>query len=165
MIIAICGLPGSGKTYFSKQLARALNLARFSTDELRAELKQLGIYDEGSRLAVYQKIAKRILPSLLREESIIIDGSFNNKAQRQEIAAVAQRVQTPLVFIQCHADEATSLARVNQTRDYTEADSRVYYLLKELWEGLEPPFLSLDTANESLEERLKKTRVYLQTFK
>lgn len=165
MIIAICGLPGSGKTYFSKKLANVLGYRRFSSDELRSEMKQLGLYDEGSRLAVYKEMVRQARPLLKKEQTIILDASFNNQAQRQLLKDLAKEHNNRLIFIQCIADEASSLARVNQTREHTEADSRVYYLLRDLWEALEPPYLRLDTVQESLETRLEKTKRYLNSFK
>ncbi len=153
MLICICGLPGSGKSYFAKHLAKNLKLQRFNTDELREEMKQLGQYDETSRLAVYVEMAKRAKPSLLKQESLILDASFNNDQQRDIILSLAAECDTPTAFIRCFADEQTSLERVSQKREYTEADTRVYYLLKELWEELELPHLVLDSVKQSLEER------------
>ncbi len=164
MLIAICGLPGSGKTYFSKALAKQLDIPRLSTDELREKMQKLGHYDEGSRLSVYQEIAKKANLLLDSGKSIIIDGSFNNHLQRQVIAYLAQNQKLALAFIHCYANDEISLARVTQRRDHTEADSRVYFLLKDLWEPLTVPHLKLDTGLESLEKRLEKAKAYLATF-
>lgn len=163
MLICICGLPGSGKTYFAKHLAQHLGLKSFNTDALRDEIKQLGQYDENSRLAVYNEMAKRAKPLLLKQESLIIDGSFNNNQQRDIIFNLAAECDTKTAFIRCFADEQTSLERVSQKREYTEADTRVYYLLKELWEELELPHLSLDSSRQSLEERLEFALVFIDS--
>ncbi len=164
MLICICGLPGSGKTYFAKQLAKHLGLKRFNTDELREEMKQLGQYDQTSRLAVYIEMAKRAKPVLLKQESLILDASFNNNQQRDIILSLAAECDTPTAFIRCFADEQTSLQRVSQKREYTEADTRVYYLLKELWEELELPHLTLNSSYQSIHERLELALTFINSI-
>ena len=164
MLICVCGLPGSGKSFFEKHLAKHLNISRLNTDELREEMKQLGQYDETSRLAVYIEMAERAKPVLLDGKSLIFDASFNNKEQRKIILDLNKDCAVPLAFIRCFADEKTSLERVSKKRKFTEADTRVYYLLKDLWQELTIPHISLDSRQQPLEARLELAVSYIESL-
>jgi len=44
MIIIVCGLPGSGKSFFAHRLAAKLDALHISSDKTRKEMKTLGHY-------------------------------------------------------------------------------------------------------------------------
>ena len=53
MLIIICGLPGTGKTFIAKKLAPKINAEHLSTDRIRKELFPEPTYSEDEKNKVY----------------------------------------------------------------------------------------------------------------
>ncbi|WAX16467.1 hypothetical protein LC76P1_00030 [Lysinibacillus phage LC76P1] len=79
--ILLCGLPASGKSKISEQLAVKYNAKVFSSDEIRKELT--GTYEDQSKNGkVFDILHKRIKDALIAGENVIYDATNINKKRR-----------------------------------------------------------------------------------
>lgn len=122
----ICGLPGSGKTTFAKELEQTFNAVRLSPDEW---LHRLGFnfYDEVARAKV-EGLQWELAQMLLRRgDDVILENGFWSKEERDGYRDVANGigVTTKIHFLDVPMAELKSrIARRNQERaaDTPEVD-------------------------------------------
>ena len=60
VIIIVCGLPGSGKSFFAAKLARMLNSGYVNSDAVRKQLVAEKTYSDKEKLAVYDAMLEQM---------------------------------------------------------------------------------------------------------
>jgi aminoglycoside phosphotransferase family enzyme/predicted kinase len=143
-LVLVGGLPGSGKSYFSKQMARKENFVRVSSDETR---KQLAGVDLQQRLPqacyspewsnmTYDQCLRLAEKGLLEGKKVVVDATFAGLKRRKDFLALARRLHVPFRFLICQADEATILKRLSQDqRHASDAGWEVYEKIKKYWQA------------------------------
>ena len=108
LLIALAGLPGSGKSGLARPLAQALPAAVLDKDRVRAalfspeEIEYSASQDDLVMEAIF--LAAAFL--LRKERTVILDGRLYARAyQVQRLLAFAQEVQAPLKLIECTAPD------------------------------------------------------------
>ena len=89
-LFIICGLPGSGKTTYAKQIERKENALRLCPDEWMSRLTVDG-FDESKRSeveSIMQEIAERCLYLGI---NVILEFGFWAKEERDQMRALAKR--------------------------------------------------------------------------
>ncbi len=134
-VIAMHGFSGSGKTWISDQLMRALPAVRVRSDVERKRLHGYGdsessgsaigqgIYTDTASNAVYERLAK--ITSTLTESghNTIIDASFLKLAERNRIRDLATRLGAIFFMIDTKASRSELVARLQSRKtDASEAD-------------------------------------------
>lgn len=85
ILTVMCGLPGSGKSWYAENMSRSLDIPVVSSDELRREL--LGdVNDQSKNNTVFQEAFTRI-DNYLREgkEDVIFDATNINEKKRRAL--------------------------------------------------------------------------------
>lgn len=130
LLIMLYGFPGSGKSYFARQLAEHMQIAHIQGDRIRGELFSEPRYDKQENTIVSQLMNYMTEEFLSAGVSVIYDESVYRSSQRMAVRDMARRKQaTPLlVWLQIDAD--SSYARLPKrdrrrtedkySRDYTE---------------------------------------------
>lgn len=83
-LILICGLPGSGKTTFAKQLALEVRAVRFSPDEWKHDLG-IDYYDEEGRVQLEAQLWLLGQELLTLGQSVILENGFWAREERDEL--------------------------------------------------------------------------------
>jgi len=161
MIIIVMGLPGTGKTYFAEHLAAHIHAMHISSDKTRNQLQKRGTYAPEDKNQVYQAMLERAKEALKKGEDIIMDATYSKKAHRNAVKALGEQLKVPVRFIQLTADEKTVAQRTSQEREDSEADFKVYKIIKKSFEPLGGPFLRLDSSRLNIDEMLEKAQEYL----
>lgn len=161
MIIIVMGLPGTGKTYFAEHLATHLQAKHISSDKTRNQLQKRGAYTPEDKDQVYREMLAQAEESLKNGQEVIMDATYSQKAHRNEVLALAQSLATSVHFIQLTADEDTIKERTAKEREDSEADFKVYQLIKQSFDPLEMPHLILDSGQLKIEEMLAIAQNYL----
>ncbi len=173
-LIITCGLSGSGKSYWARQLVPELGALRLRSDVLRKHLAGLapqarsgsgiddGIYAREMGECTYDALA-RLASSLLADgETVIVDATNLQRAQRQRFYDVATDADARCTVLYFTAPESVLQERIAQrtadASDASEADSAV---LAGQMQALEPPaadepVVILDTEALDLRTVLKK---------
>lgn len=141
VLMAMCGLSGSGKTWVSEQLMSALPAIRVRSDIERkrkfgiGELDSSesgvasGIYERSATAAVYAQLYTAAGTLLSARHDVILDASFLSRSQREAARDTARRCGAAYVQIELVADEALLRERVRrrleERGDVSEADTSV----------------------------------------
>lgn len=159
----VIGLPGSGKSFFAKRFAEILGAEYISSDLLRIKMGLSGKYLPEQKSLVYRQMAEDTKDVLMKNKSVVLDGTFFQKKYRELIYTIAEEIGIPVFIILVKADENIIKQRLSAPRKDSEADHSVYLKIKEQFEPIDKPFLFLESTNENLEENLLKARQYINS--
>jgi adenylylsulfate kinase len=116
-LIAMAGLPGTGKSTLAAALARALDAPLLDKDRVRAalfaegDLEQSHEQDDFCMRVLYRTAV--FLAQRGRRRHLILDGrTFGRREQVAELAALAAGLKLPLVFIECTCSDETARERL-----------------------------------------------------
>jgi predicted kinase len=171
MLIAMAGLPGTGKSTLAARLKAELQAILLNKDEVRAvlfpqpALDYSRTQDDLVMQAIYSATA-----CILRghpERVVILDGrTFLRSYQVHDLAALALEVGQPARIIECVCADEVARARlvVDQRQGTHPAGNRTYDLyctVKAQAEPLTFPHLVVDTGVLNVEECVRRCLEYL----
>ncbi|GHO84437.1 bifunctional aminoglycoside phosphotransferase/ATP-binding protein [Dictyobacter formicarum] len=125
-LIIVGGVMGSGKSTIARQLQDEYAYALLSTDSIRKQLTHLppdqpqaeqfgaGIYDPSWTRQTYAALNERAQAYLQQGYSVIVDGTYSRRADRQEIAQAAVQHGASVIFIECICPREVTLQRLDQ---------------------------------------------------
>ena len=128
-LIITHGLSGSGKTRLTDRLVTAFPAVRLRSDLERKRLRGLlplgrsassiatGLYDASSSEATYDHLASMAAVSLKAGFHTIVDASFLRLEQRLRFRALAKRLESPMIILDCDAPIETLQQRVSNRLD------------------------------------------------
>ncbi|MEM3075539.1 MAG: AAA family ATPase [Candidatus Bilamarchaeaceae archaeon] len=163
MLVIICGLPGTGKSTLAKTLAEKIGAATISSDSIRMQILEQRTYSEKEKEIVYEEMFKKAGNLLANGKSVILDATFYKKNYREKAKAHAEKAKTDFFIIECTTDERVLkkrlFSRTKKTSE-SEADFAVYKKVKELFEPISEPHLTVDTSLP-LEKQVQLVEKYL----
>ncbi|MFJ3927078.1 AAA family ATPase [Streptomyces sp. NPDC090022] len=118
------GLPGSGKSTLSGALADRLGVTLLSSDRLRKELAGIpadqpapaaygeGLYTPEWTAKTYAALLERASTLLSCGESVVLDATWSNAAQREAAHRLAERTSADLVALHCQVPDDMTAARL-----------------------------------------------------
>ncbi len=161
-LIMVVGLPGTGKSTFSRALAQQLGAEHLNSDVIRAELGLRGQYSAAAKAKVYRTLREQTKAKLQGGKSVIVDATLYREDLRQPYAELALELRRPIHWIELRTGLATIKKRVAGKRPFTEADFSVYEKIKALYEPLEQPHLHLETDEATLDALVAEAENYLK---
>lgn len=161
MIVIVFGLPATGKSYFSRQLAGETGAAYLNTDIVRKELNLQGLYTAESKKRVYDRLMQQAGQKIREHQIVILDGTFQRKESRMRFREKALDWDQPVRFIEMKANDRTVMDRISGEREFSEADLKVYLQIKYSFEKMEESHLVLQSDALSLEEMIDKAKAYI----
>jgi predicted kinase len=162
MLIAMAGLPGTGKSTLADRLAEALGAVVLSKDVVRFAmfpppvLDYSAAQDDAAMAAVFA--AARVLLIANAERVVILDGrTFRTAAQVADLLALARAVRQEPIVIECVCDAGVARQRLDRdaATGLHPAGNRtgdLYDRVRATAEPLTVPRLVLDTGRLSLDE-------------
>jgi hypothetical protein len=99
---------------------------------------QAGIYSPEHTRATYHLMLQRAELLMGRGESVVLDASWVDVAERERAAAVADRTHAELVPLRCELDPATAAERIRRRTGISDADERIATRLRQAtapWPG------------------------------
>ncbi|MGC4987460.1 AAA family ATPase [Streptomyces sp. DT193] len=134
-LIAVGGLPGSGKSTLSGALADRLGVTLLSSDRIRKELAGIpaeqsaaagyreGLYTPEWTTKTYTALLDRAAALLSSGESVVLDATWTDAAQREAALRVAERTSADLMALHCKVPADVSAARLStRTAGVSDAD-------------------------------------------
>lgn len=161
MIIIVCGLPGTGKSYFSRRLSKALGIGLYSTDVVRSKLDLQGAYSDTDKRLVYGALLREMVAEVQKNRSVVLDGTFHKSSTRKRFLRMAATMRQPVLFFEMQASPSTVNERMKSDREYSEADTNVYRKIRNAFDVLEQPHLVLHSDRMDTEEMLDKAKEYI----
>jgi predicted kinase len=128
LLIATLGVPGSGKTHFSRRLCREANLFHLNSDRMRSELSLSPTKIAEETAAVFRIMDFVADEVLLRGGGVVYDALFSRREYRKRVEAIAARrgARYMLLWFQTPYELAAERA---ESRVGTESEERAYYPL------------------------------------
>lgn len=163
VIVMVMGLPGSGKSYFAKRLAKEIDALYLGSDEIRKEIGLMGSYHLENKLSVYEEMLKRAKRINKSGRSLVLDGTFYLQQVRGPFIFLAKSLSWKLSIIHIKADEALISKRLSKPREDSEADLKVYQKIKSEFEPIREPYLLIQSKDGSLQENVEKALKYIHS--
>ena len=122
-LLIFYGFPGSGKTYFARQLADNIQLAHLQADRVRREIFDNPRYDKQENSVVNHLMNYMTEEFLSAGVSVAYDVNALRTSQRKKLYDLARKHKAQPVLIWLQVDQDTAYAR-NIKRDKRKADDR-----------------------------------------
>lgn len=151
MLVAVAGLPGTGKSTLAQALERRCNAVVLSKDALRAALfpaEMIEYTREQDDFVV--RVMLKIAGWIARREPervVVLDGRpFSRKYQLDQVIAFANWMKTPWAVIECACSEETARQRLQQRgHPAADRDFELYRRVKAEFEPITAEKLLVDT--------------------
>ena len=141
-LVAVGGLPGTGKSTLARLWAERLGAAALGSDALRKELAgnlpgrrgeagwREGIYTPAWTKRTYEEMMGRAERLLRAGENVVVDATFARPMSRRLAAAAARRTGARYVTVECRCPEKVIRRRLAQRKEegvsLSDADWSVY---------------------------------------
>lgn len=122
-LLILYGFPGTGKTYFARQLSETLQAAHLQADRVRNELFEEPRRDKQENDIVTQLMDYMTEEFLTAGMSVVYDTSVMRGSQRNALRDLAFRCHAQPLVVWFQLDAETAFAR-NQKRDRRRADDK-----------------------------------------
>jgi len=164
-LILVCGLPLTGKTFFSKALAKKINAIHLNSDSIRRKLLKKASYSRKEKFFVYNKMFS-LAAKNLKKKNVILDATFYKEILRRKAKRIAINLNASFYLIELKAKEKTvkSFALIrSKSKSESEADLNVFFKLKKEFEPIKEKHLVIE-AELPLEKQLNKALNFIKPF-
>ncbi len=122
LLVLLYGLPGSGKTAFSRQIGEQLAVAHVEGDRIRAELFENPTYSKEENHIVASLMTYMTTEFLKAGVSVIFDTNAMRTAHRRALRNLATKVgaETVLLWLQVDPDSAFNRAARRDRRKHDD---------------------------------------------
>ena len=122
-LIHLLGLPGSGKTYTSRQLSEMLGIAHVSSDRIRDFLFNTPTFSREEQQIVLQMMLMMTEEYLKLGLPVIFDISLNRANERRIIRELAKKYDAAPLLLWLQIDQNTAKVRA-ATKDKRRAEDK-----------------------------------------
>lgn len=159
MLILMAGLPGTGKTTAAERLAPEIKARVLSTDIIRRRNTERPRYTPRRKEQVYEKMLEEAEELLREDVDVVLDATFYRKEFRRRAFLLGKRTGRRVLLVEVVCPEGVVRRRMEQRarerQGFSEADLRIYELIRKSFDPIERSHFTLDTGDpEALEERL-----------
>ncbi|SDJ45187.1 hypothetical protein SAMN05216226_103265 [Halovenus aranensis] len=158
-VVAVCGLPGVGKSTVSSYLTDCLDAVRLRTDAIRKEIIDDPEYTDAERERVYDELFTRTERHLRNGEPVVLDATFADDAHRKRTKRLAENVGVQFQLIRVVCDPAVVEHRIESRDDISDADAAIYRQFKDEFDPLELDYDQVDNS-----ESLSRTRAQVDSL-
>lgn len=158
-LVVTAGLPGSGKSTFSRRLAKATGAVVLESDELRAVLFGAPVHDRRESTLLFEGLYGAAQGLLLDGVSVIVDATNLRERDREQAYKVAARTGARILVLHFRASEAVTAERLsNRERrcdieDKSTAGMAVYRRMAETEEPVSRDHWKIDTSDPEATDR------------
>lgn len=159
-LVALIGLPGSGKSHLGRLLAARLGAVVVASDQLRRRIFVAPSYGAGESAMVFAIAHAMARELLARDHAVVFDATNLRERDRRPLYEIAEQIGARLVLVRIYAPEPEIYARLGRRRlrgvpedqhappDASDADERVYAAMRDRYEEPRRPYLVVDTTGD-----------------
>ncbi|MBI2980223.1 MAG: ATP-binding protein [Chloroflexi bacterium] len=151
-LIAVSGLPGSGKSYFCSKLTERLPFVILESDTLRKVLFPSPSYDLKENSYLFRVIDHLIEKLLKKGIPLILDATNLSERHREYLYNIADRLNVKLVLVRVEAPPQVVHGRLERRLENPEsksdADWTVYQRMKSSVEKIRRKHYVVDTSRD-----------------
>ena len=152
LLVAMCGLPGTGKSYFAAKLTERLPFLILETDRLRKVLGERPKYTTGEHRRVFNSCYHLINHYLINGYSVLFDATNLNEEFRFYLYDISKSTGAPLALVHATAPQDTVRRRLKERKSnrhantYSDAGWLIYTRMIPVEEPVERDHYALDTS-------------------
>jgi hypothetical protein len=149
-LVAVSGLPGTGKSYFSQRLSERLPFVILESDALRRVLFPASVYSRQESFRLF-KAVHQLIERLLKEGvSIILDATNLTEGNREYLYSIAERLGVKLMLVRVEAPPEVVRQRLagRDSASLSQADWAVYEKLALTVEDIKRRHYAVDTSSD-----------------
>lgn len=144
-LVAVCGLPGVGKTTVAERVAERVDGRLLRTDVVRKDLYPDPEYTEAESRRVYGELFDRARTTLEDGGSVVLDATFRRERERARSLAATTEAGFSLVRVEC--GEAGVRQRIAEREDdESDADFEVYATYRERFDPISVDHVTVDNS-------------------
>jgi predicted kinase len=154
VFIVVSGLPGTGKSYLSRQLAERLSYPILESDALRKQLFPAPTYSAIESGILFRAIHRLIDGLLEKGISLILDATNLTEKYRERLYNIAEKYNTKLIIVRTKAppevvrERLKNRAEKTRNGDKSDADWDVYLKLSASAEKIRRQHFTIDTSED-----------------
>ncbi|SFR59309.1 AAA family ATPase [Halogeometricum limi] len=146
-LVAVCGLPGVGKTAVSERVADRLDARLVRTDVVRKELFADPEYTSAERRAVYDELFARGRAAVRDGTDAVLDATFRKREDRARAEDVAEAAASSFRIVRVRCDESVVRERIRAREDdESDADFDIYLRFRDRFESVERDHAVVDNS-------------------
>jgi predicted kinase len=152
--IIVSGLPGTGKSFFCRQLAERLPYIILESDVLRKKLFPNPVYSAEESAYLFRTIHYLMENFLQKGISIILDATNLTRKPRERLYSIVDRYHAKFIIVQTKAPTEVVQKRLKSrvadknNGDNSSADWSVYQKMKPTVEKIERHHFTVDTSKD-----------------
>ena len=153
-LIIVSGLPGSGKSYFSRRLAERLPFPIIESDAMRQMLSPTPNYSQAESERLFRACHALISDLLRKGISLIFDATNLIENHREQLYRIAERADAKLVLVRVEAPPELVRQRLERRQtepdqnDKSDADWKVYQKMTATAEKIRRNHFAVDTSKD-----------------
>jgi len=154
VLVVLNGLPGTGKSYFARQIAERVPLAVLESDALRKVLVRSPSYTARENTQLFRALHEMIELLLARDVPVLLDATNTRESHRENLYEIARWHGARAIPVLLDAPEATVRQRLERRMnesprgDSSDAGWPVYQRLLAAWEPIGREHLVVDTSGD-----------------
>jgi predicted kinase len=142
VVIALMGLPGSGKTTVAERLVRARDLSLISRDAIRAAMFRPSGFTELEKQCAYRALLLAVAACLELGRSCVVEGmTFSRTSEVEEVRKIAETAGAHFlpVFLDCPVYVAQARAARDLAERHRAPEDRDERLVARIAERFDAP--------------------------
>lgn len=152
VFIAVSGLPGTGKSYFSRKLTERLPLVILESDALRKVLFPSPSYSQQESARLFRMCYFLIEMLLSKGIPVILDATNLVERYRERLYHIADRLNVKLLLVRVEAPpqlvKERLKARQVDAESFSDADWEVYQKMKPAVDRIRRRHFAVDTSRD-----------------
>ncbi|MBC8476750.1 MAG: AAA family ATPase [Dehalococcoidia bacterium] len=153
VLIVVSGLPGTGKSFFSRRLAERVPLLVLESDALRKALFSLPSHSAGESSQLFRAVHLLIEELLKDGISLVLDATNLSERFRERLYSIADRTNARLVMVLVEAPPEVVRQRLEDRagdpEDNSDADWSVYCQMRPSVERISRNHYVIDTSRDT----------------
>jgi len=151
-LIAVSGLPGTGKSYFCSRLAERLPFVILESDALRKALFSSPSYSAKESSQLFRAIHLLVEGLLRRGISLILDATNLSERNREYLYSIVDRLDVKLVLVRVEAPAEVVRQRLENRLENTgsksDADWAIYRRMRPSVQKIRRNHYAVDTSRD-----------------
>lgn len=168
VLIAMTGLPGSGKSTVAEAIHRRFGLPVLRSDAVRKQLYAHPAYTQEESARVFRALHAAAAHLLRTGCPVVLDATLLDENARAPVRELARECATPLVFVRVTAPDRIIRDRLTQRSagqraafDQSDADIAIYEMMREKVEPLRDFHLTV-RSDRALEPQIERLARYVE---
>ena len=153
-LVALCGLPGTGKSYFARKLTEFIPLVVLESDRLRKLLVMEPRYTPDEHSRVFNACHSLIEDLLYQGRRVLFDATNLTESFRQPLYRICDKLSVPLILVRFTAPQEVVRHQLEERAkglhpgNYSDADWFIYRRLSPYEEPVGRRHLNVDSSND-----------------